>query len=75
MIAITVLNRTIYDCDVFQKGPNMIAMLKFVLESRGYDFWINLAKQVFDDCKLIWSFLQGIAIIYSLIQNCDCNHI
>ena len=44
MIAISVLNRTIYDCNIFQNGPNMIAMSKFVLESRDYDFWVNLVK-------------------------------
>ena len=38
MIAISVLNRTKYDCNLFQKGPNMIAMSKFALESRDYDF-------------------------------------
>ena len=28
-------------------GPNMIAMSKFVLESRDYDFWTNLVKANF----------------------------
>ena len=36
MIAISIPNRTIYDCNLFQKWPNMIAMAKFGLESRGF---------------------------------------
>ena len=44
MFAMTILNRTIYDWNLFQKGPNMIAMSKFVQESRDYDSWTNLVK-------------------------------
>ena len=35
----------INNCNLFQNGPKMIA--KFVLESRDYDFWTNLAKRNF----------------------------
>ena len=38
IITISVLKRIIYDCNAFQKGPNIIAMSKFVLESHDYDF-------------------------------------
>ena len=42
MIAMLVKKGTKYDCNHFQKGPNMIAMSKFVLESRDYDFWVAI---------------------------------
>ena len=44
IIAILIPNRTIYDCNPFENGANMIAMSKIVLGSRDYDFWTNLVK-------------------------------
>ena len=40
----------------FQKGPNMIAISKNIVESRGYDFWTNL-DEIYGrkDCNNIWS--------------------
>ena len=31
MVAISNLNRTIYACNLFQKGPNMLAIIKILL--------------------------------------------
>ena len=47
MLAISNLNFTIYDCNVSQKGPNMLAMSEIVPESRNYDFWTNVGKTKF----------------------------
>ena len=75
MIAILIPNRTIYDCNLDQLGPNMIAMSTIVLESPDYDFgWITW-EQIFDHCNHIWSFLKKIAIIYGPLSISDCNHI
>ena len=73
MIAMTVIMGTKYDCNLFQKGPNMIAMSNFVLKSRDNDFWAM--KLIFDGFNHIMSFLKEIAIINSPIPNSDCNHI
>ena len=54
MIAITNQKRTIYDCNPFQLGPNMIAISEIVLESCDYDFWTNRAKTKF---RLLQSYL------------------
>ena len=67
MNAISVPNRTIYDCNLFQKGRNMIVMSKSILESRGYDFWTNLAEIV--------RFGTEIAFIFDPLCYEDCNHI
>ena len=61
--AISIPKWIIYGCNPFQKGPNMIAMSKFVLESHDYDFWTNLVKTKF------WS-LQSYLILFER----DCNH-
>ena len=37
MIAISVPNRTLYDCNPFQTGLNMIAMSEIIVKSRDYD--------------------------------------
>ena len=44
LTAISISNRAIYDCNLDQLGPNMLAMSKIVLEARDYDFCSNLAK-------------------------------
>ena len=75
MNATKIQNRTIYDCNLFQKGLNMIAMSKIDQESRDYDFRMNLGKTNFDDCNHIWFHLKEIEIIYSPILNFLCNHI
>ena len=60
--------RTIYACNAFIWGPNMLAITEIVLESRDYDFWTNHAKTNFQyfqaylvpierDYKHIWSVL------------------
>ena len=64
MNAISIPNRAIYDCNINQLGPNMIAMTKIVLESREYDFWTNLLKIKF-------RFLQSYLVLFGK----DCNHI
>ena len=85
MIAITNQKRTIYDCNPFQLGPNMIAISEIVLESCDYDFWTNLAKTKFrllqsylvpiwKDCNLIWSALNWwlqsyLILIWSSMQS------
>ena len=66
MNEISVPNRTIYDCNLFEKGPNMITPSKIILESRDYDFLTNLVRINFrllqsylalfeKDCNDIWS--------------------
>ena len=45
IIAIPVFKRTIYDCNLFQYGPNTTGILKIVLYPRDYYFWTNLAKR------------------------------
>ena len=47
MIAMSISNGTIYHCNLFRLGLDMIAISKFVLESRDYDFWTNLVKTNF----------------------------
>ena len=47
MLAISVTNGTKYACNLSQNGLNMLAMTKIVLESRGYDIWMNLTKTNF----------------------------
>ena len=64
MNAISAPNRTIYDCNPNQLGPNMIAMSKSVLGSRDYDFWTNPVKVNF---RLLQSYL--------VLFERDCNHI
>ena len=53
-----------YPCNFVHWGPDMLAMLKIVLESRMISGRIS-RKQIFDDCKHIWSLLKEIASIYS----------
>ena len=63
MIAMSVTNRTIYDCNLFQKGPYMIAMSKIVRESRDYDFWTNHVKTNFQSFQsYLVSLVMKIAI-------------
>ena len=50
MIEICFPDRTIYDCNPFQTGPNMSAMSEIILESRDYDLLTNL------DCNHIRPF-------------------
>ena len=37
-IAISVFKRTIYNCNPFQYGPNMTAIVRIVLDPRDYFF-------------------------------------
>ena len=46
ILALSNPKRTSYACNLFQKGHNMLAMSKIVLEPRDYDFWTNLAKTI-----------------------------
>ena len=64
MIAISIPKQTIYDSNLYQLGPNMIAMSKIVLWSRDYDFWTNLVEM---NCRLLQSYLVPF--------EWDCNHI
>ena len=77
-IAISVSNRTIYDCNLVQKRPYMIAMIE-ILFSRDSS---SDSRQ----CNHIWSLLKQIsilygqlwiplAIIFSRFFDQDCNHI
>ena len=63
-MAMSIPSRTINDCSLQQKGPYMIAMSKFVLETRDYDFWTNLVKIKF---RLSQSYL--------VLFVRDCNYI
>ena len=63
MNAISVLERTKYDCNLLQKGPNIIARSKFVAESRDYDFWTNYMKTNLRS-------LQSYLVLFEI----DCNH-
>ena len=75
MITISVVKRTKYACNIFQKGPNMLAKSKIIAESCDYDFLTNLAKTDCNDigshfdhhCNHIWSLLEKISIILGLI--------
>ena len=64
MIAMSISNRIIYDCNLYQKGPNTIAMSKFVPESRDYDFW---TKHMNTNFRSLQSYLVPFER--------DCNHI
>ena len=87
MIAITYPERTIYDCNPFQSGPNMIAILEIMLESRDYYFRTNLAKikfqclqsylvPIWKDCNRIWPTfdfsLQSYLVPFSLKLQSFC---
>ena len=61
MIAISIPNRTIYDCILYLLGANMIAMS----ESRDYDFWTNLLKKIRLLQSYLVLFIMKIAIIFS----------
>ena len=53
----------------------MLAMSTIVSESRDYGFWTKLKKkQIFDDCKNIWSPLKEIASINIRFRIRDCKH-
>ena len=83
--AILKIKRTIpiYDCNLFQRGPNMIAISKIVPGSRTYHFWPILAKTncwclqsylvPFErDCNYIWSDSQFTLQSYHyLVPFCD----
>ena len=74
MIAIFITKGTKYYFNVFQKGPNMIAMSKFILESCHMTHVTMISgrisrKQIFDDYNHIWSILKDIEIIYRPIQS------
>ena len=56
----------LYNCTLFQKGPNIIAMSKFVPDSPDFDFWTNHVQTNFrslqsylvpieNDCNYIWA--------------------
>ena len=75
MIATSISNRTIYYCNLFQSGLNMIAISKFVLKSRDYDFWTNLAKTNFRSLQSYLVQFGKIAIIYGPIRYWHCKHI
>ena len=64
IIAISNQNRTKYDCNLFQKGPNMIAMSKIILGLDDFDFCMNLVK-------IDFRLLQSNLVLFEK----DCNHI
>ena len=64
MIAISIPNRTIYDCNPFQKGPNMIAMIEnlFPHDSSNNHSHVTLTR---------FPRLQSYLVLFER----DCNHI
>ena len=64
MIAITYGKRTIYDCNLFQKGPNMIAMIENLLSC---DSSKNHSHVTLGQLSTLQSYLVPIGQ--------DCNHI
>ena len=64
MFAISVLKRTIYDCNAFQKGPNMIAIIE-ILFSR--DSSRNHSHVIRGRISTLQSYL--------VLFEKDCNHI
>ena len=64
MPAILIIKWTKYACNLFEYGPNMLAMSKIFLKWRDYYFWMNLAKTNF-------RWLQA----YLVRIERDCRHI
>ena len=64
MLAILNPKLTFYACNIFQNGSNMLAMSKFALKSRDYDFWTSLAKTKFRSLQA-----------YLVTIERDCKHI
>ena len=70
MIAICFLNRTIYDSNLFQKGPNMTAVVENFISQ---DLSINQGTWLWWFSTL-QSYLKKIAIKHGPIRNSHCNH-
>ena len=64
MNVISIPNRTIYDCNPYLLGLSMIAMSKFVLESRDYEFRTNREDH-------FW-WLQSYLVIFEKDCNITC---
>ena len=64
MIAMSTPKRTIYECNLFQKGPNMIAIIE-TLFSR------HLSRNHSDVTQGKFSTLQSYLVLFER----DCNHI
>ena len=86
MIAISIPKRTIYDCDPFQKGANMIAIIEILFSrdssgnhnhvTRGRISTLQSYLVLFEkDCNHIWSVLELRLQSYLLLFEKDCNHI
>ena len=62
--AILIIKRIIYACNLFQKGPNMLAIIEFFCEIR---------PEII--ITWLWDKLDAIATIYSPFYNKDCKYI
>ena len=65
MLAISNSKRTLYACNLFQKGPNMLAIIKNYFREIRLEIMVTWLRYNFWHCKHIWSLLQAIAIIKS----------
>jgi len=75
MLAISNPKRTIYSCNLFQKGPNMLAIRKSSQSHVTIISWWISRKQNFDNCKHIWSQSKDIASILGPLGYRHCKHI
>ena len=86
MLAISNSKRTLYACNLFQKGPNMLAMSKIDPEWRNYDSDNSLENKILMIASIFgphWKRLKAyivrfkfeIARILSFLSNWDWKHI
>ena len=75
MLEISNPKWSIYGCNRFQNGPNILAMSKMVHSHETIIFERISREQIFDDCKHVWSLLNEIASKLGSHFYFNCKHI